>query len=129
MKDILLLPLALLAVILVLMPACSDDNDDLVTIEGLWATNHAVTGVALRLTFNAEGTFIWEPRDETDEHTASTGSYTFNDDVLIIFDDFDCPDQTGVYSARVDGNTLEISVQDDECYPRIGGLIGTWTRE
>ncbi len=129
MKRFLILPIALLTVTLFLMPACSDDNDEPACIRGRWVTNHSDTDVPLRLTFyGCDGTFLWEPRGES-SHTPSEGSYTFADNVLSIFDDDDCADITGVYSAIIDGETLIISVQEDACDPRIAGMIGTWTRE
>jgi hypothetical protein len=130
MKRFLLLTFALMAVALFLMPACSDDNDELVSISGSWTNNHSVTDVPIRLTFDCcDGSFRWEPAEETEEHTPSSGSYTFDDSVLTIFDDDDCPEQTGVYSAIIEGDVLEITVQDDECDPRVVALSGTWTRE
>ncbi len=130
MKRFLTLPIALLTVTLFLMPACSDDKDELVSISGSWITNHSVTDVPLIIKFDCcDGTFRWEPRIETDLHTPSTGGYSFVDDVLKIMDDVDCLDITGVYSAIINGDILEITVQEDACDPRIAGMIGTWTRE
>ncbi len=130
MKRPLFILFALVIINFFLMPACSDDKDGLVSISGTWITNHSVTDVPLRIKFDCcDGTFRWEPRVETDQHSPSTGSYSFMDEVLRIMDDVDCLDITGVYSAIIDGDVLEITVQEDECDPRIAGMTGTWTRE
>ena len=76
-----------------------------------------------------DGSYHWAPCIETDLHSPSSGRYTFRDKVLRIYDDLDCQDITGVYSAKIDGDILEISIQEDACDPRIAGMVGTWTRE
>ncbi len=129
MKRFFLLPFFLLAATLFLMPACSDDNEKLETIQGEWITDHSVTDVPIRLTFYSDGTFLWEPRIDTEEHSPSSGSYTFDDDLLTIFDDDDCPEITGLYTAIHEGATFNISVREDECEPRIVALTGLWEKE
>ncbi len=113
----------------ILMSACSDDNDELITIEGNWIRNHPTTEVPIRITFNADGTFLWEPRVDTDQHTPSSGSYTYENEVLTIFDDNDCPNMDGRYGVILSNNNLDIDVIEDICEPRILGMAGIWTAE
>lgn len=127
MKSNLLVSIFFL--MLFLMSACSDDKDELVTIEDNWIRNHPVTDVPIRINFNADGTFLWEPREETDQHTPSSGSYTYENEVLTIFDDEDCADIDGRYEIMLSNNSLEVDVIEDACEPRIAGMKGVWTSE
>ncbi len=135
MKLNLFFSFFLLISLVFLISACSDDNDDPENIvdpgaiEGSWIRNHPVTDVPIRIAFFADGSFLWEPRVETDQHTPSTGNYAFEGEELSLFDDDDCPGMTGLYQAVLTENTLTVILIEDECEPRIPGMTGIWGAE
>ncbi len=135
MKLNLFYSILLLISLVFLMSACSDDKDnqepivDPGLIEGSWIRYHPVTDVPIRITFYANGSFLWEPRIETGYHTPSTGNYSLEEKELSLFGDDDCPDMTGLYQAVLAENTLTITLIEDECEPRIPGMTGVWGAE
>ena len=135
MKNNLIFFHFFLMAVFFLVPSCSDDNDrpdhifDPGSIEGSWIRYHPVTDVPIRITFYADGSFLWEPRVDTGYHTPSTGNYSFENEELSLFDDDDCPGITGVYHAVLQENTLVVTDIEDECDPRIPGMQGVWVAE
>ncbi len=135
MKRNLFYSIFLLMSLLFLMSACSDDKDnqepivDPIYIEGSWIRYHPVTDVPIRITFFADGSFLWGPRIETGYHSPSTGNYSFENEELGLFGDDDCPGMTGLYQAALEENTLAVTLIEDECEPRIPGMQGVWMAE
>ncbi len=114
---------------IVFIAGCSDEEETIKSIEGVWVRAHAVTNVAVRLTFFDDGTFLFEPVVQTDQHSPSTGRYTFSGSELTIFDDNDCPGIEGKYAVVVKSDTIEVETKEDDCTPRGIAMGGRWMRE
>lgn len=122
------MPLILFSVALLVVAACTEEEEIQKPITGSWTRIHPETSIPVRLTLYDDGSFLFEPMVATELHAPSNGTYTYENSELTLVDD-DCPGIEGIYTLLVKCDTVDMSVKDDACSARAAAIDGRWTKE
>jgi hypothetical protein len=98
------------------------------SITGSWTrtvTNGSAQFDAM-ITFGENGTFLFEPLEETAGHNDTPGQYEISGNNVTFTDD-ECGN-SGIYSFAIADNRLSLTPDNDPCDHRSSALSGTWDR-
>lgn len=86
MEKIKAIAMAFVAIITIILPACSKDDDSSYDsgIVGSWTCSDHYYGGSDTYTFKKNGTYEWNYRGTASWFDTEKGTYTFNDSILTI---------------------------------------------
>ena len=118
--------LFLIAALAALSLGCN--RSDSGNLTGSWTrtvTNNSTQFDAM-ITFEYDGTFLFEPLEETAGHNDTPGQYEISGENVTFTDD-ECGN-SGIYSFAITDNRLSLTPDNDLCDHRSSALSGTWDR-
>jgi hypothetical protein len=118
--------IALLLIAALVTFSCGCSHSEGGSLTGSWTktVTNGSTQFDAMITFEEDGTFLFEPLEEAAGHNDTPGQYEMSGNNVTFTDD-ECGN-SGVYSFNIADNRLSLTPYNDPCDHRSSVLSGIW---